>query len=49
MLSDCVQGLISRFGEEAIYEKNGGNVSVSQALEEENLDYPKIRIPYQLD
>ena len=35
--------------EEAIYEKNGGNVSVSQALEEENLDYPKIRIPYQLD
>lgn len=35
--------------EEAIYEKNGGNVSVSQALEGENLDYPKIRIPYQLD
>lgn len=31
------------------YKKKAENVSVSQALEGENLDYPKIRIPYQLD
>ena len=33
----------------AVYEGKYGNVSVSQALEGENLDYPQIRIFYQLD
>lgn len=33
----------------AVYEGKYGNVSVSQALEGENLDYPQIRISYQLD
>ena len=31
------------------YKKKAENVSVSQAIEGENLDYPKTRIPYQLD
>ncbi|MBF1314754.1 MAG: hypothetical protein HXM99_08165, partial [Porphyromonadaceae bacterium] len=34
---------------EAAYKENGGNVSVSKDLTGGALDYPKIRIPYQLN
>lgn len=34
---------------EGVYKKNGGNVSVFKDLTGEALNYPKIRIPYQLN